>query len=167
MEKLAVVSSSPLFEMLSSAELAHLAELSEQRRYSAGELIFEEGERGDCLYLIARGEVELTRKDGGGVSRPLTVLGAPGFFGEMSLIDLEDRSATVRARTDTELLRLTTEHRPPSGSSTATASPSSSSTSRASCRPGCARPMPGCPPVRGEARGGSSRCPRAGPCSRR
>ncbi|ATB37011.1 hypothetical protein CYFUS_002427 [Cystobacter fuscus] len=110
MEKLAVVSSSPLFEMLSSAELAYLAELSEQRRYCAGDVVFEEGERGDCLYLIARGEVELTRRDGGGVSRPLTVLGAPGFFGEMSLIDLEDRSATVRVRTDTELLRLTTEH---------------------------------------------------------
>jgi CRP/FNR family transcriptional regulator, cyclic AMP receptor protein len=110
MEKLAVVSSSPLFEMLSSAELAHLAELAERRRYTAGDVVFEEGELGDCLYLVARGEVEVTRRDGGGVSRLLTVLTAPGFFGEMSLIDREDRSATVRARTEAELLRLTTEH---------------------------------------------------------
>ncbi|HYO53810.1 cyclic nucleotide-binding domain-containing protein [Archangium sp.] len=110
MEKLAVISSSPLFEMLSSTELAELAELAEQRRYAAGELVFEEGELGDSLYVIVRGEVEVVRSDGGGVPRPLTVLTAPDFFGEMSLIDKEYRSATVRARTEAVLLRLTTQH---------------------------------------------------------
>ena len=111
MEKLAVISSSPLFEMLSSTELAHLAELAEQRRYAAGEVVFEEGELGDSLYVIIRGEVEVVRgESGGGVPRPLTVLTAPDFFGEMSLIDKEYRSATVRARTDAVLLRLTTQH---------------------------------------------------------
>jgi CRP/FNR family transcriptional regulator, cyclic AMP receptor protein len=107
MEKLAVISSSPLFEMLSSTELAHLAELSEQRRYDVGELVFEEGELGDSLYVIIRGEVEVTRRDGGGQPRTLTVLTAPDFFGEMSLIDKEYRSATVRARSEAMLLRLT------------------------------------------------------------
>lgn len=110
MEKLAVISSSPLFEMLSSTELAHLAELAEQRRYAAGEAVFEEGELGDSLYVIIRGEVEVVRGEGGGVPRPLTVLTAPDFFGEMSLIDKEYRSATVRARTEAVLLRLTTHH---------------------------------------------------------
>jgi CRP/FNR family cyclic AMP-dependent transcriptional regulator len=110
MEKLAVISSSPLFEMLSSTELAYLAELAEQRRYDAGEPVFEEGELGDSLYVIIRGEVEVVRRDSGGASRPLTVLTAPDFFGEMSLIDKEYRSATVRARTEAMLLRLTTQH---------------------------------------------------------
>ncbi|QRK08513.1 cyclic nucleotide-binding domain-containing protein [Archangium violaceum] len=110
MEKLAIISASPLFEMLSSTELAHLAELAEQRRYADGELVFEEGELGDSLYVIVRGEVEVVRGDGGGVLRPLTVLTAPDFFGEMSVIDKEYRSATVRARTEAVLLRLTTQH---------------------------------------------------------
>lgn len=110
MEKLDVITSSPLFEMLSGAELAHLAELSEQRRYAAGEIVFEEGERGDSLYVIVKGEVEVVRRDSGGVPRPLTVLGSPEFFGEMSLIDKEYRSATVRARTEAELLRLTAQN---------------------------------------------------------
>jgi CRP/FNR family transcriptional regulator, cyclic AMP receptor protein len=109
MEKLAVVSSSPLFEMLSSAELAHLAELAERRRCTAGDVVFEEGELGDSLYLLARGEVEVCQRQGEG-AQVLTVLGAPGFFGEMSVIDHEHRSATIRARTEAELLRLTTEH---------------------------------------------------------
>jgi CRP/FNR family cyclic AMP-dependent transcriptional regulator len=110
MEKLAVISSSPLFEMLSSTELTHLSELAEQRSYAVGEPIFEEGELGDSLYVIIRGEVEVVRRDSGGASRPLTVLTAPDFFGEMSLIDKEYRSATVRARTEAVLLRLTTQH---------------------------------------------------------
>ncbi|HEX5752286.1 MAG TPA: cyclic nucleotide-binding domain-containing protein [Archangium sp.] len=110
MEKLAVISSSPLFEMLSSTELAYLAELAEQHRYEAGEPVFEEGEPGDSLYVIVRGEVEVVRRDSGGAPRPLTVLTAPDFFGEMSLIDKEYRSATVRARTEAVLLRLTTQH---------------------------------------------------------
>jgi CRP-like cAMP-binding protein len=110
MEKLAVISSSPLFEMLSSTELAHLAELAEQRRYAAGEVVFEEGERGDSLYVIVRGEMEVLRRDGSGTPRLLTVLTAPDFFGEMSLIDKEYRSATVRAHTEAVLLRLTTHN---------------------------------------------------------
>ncbi|HEY0096343.1 MAG TPA: cyclic nucleotide-binding domain-containing protein [Archangium sp.] len=109
MEKLAIISSSPLFEMLSSTELAHLADLAEQRRYTAGEPVFEEGELGDSLYVIVRGEVEVVRRDSGGANRPLTVLTAPDFFGEMSLIDKEYRSATVRARTEAVLLRLTAQ----------------------------------------------------------
>jgi CRP-like cAMP-binding protein len=110
MEKLAVISSSPLFEMLSSAEIEQLAELAEQRRYAAGDLVFEEGELGDSLYVIVHGEVEVVRRDGAGEPRVLTVLGPPSFFGEMSVIDKEYRSATVRARSEAELLRLTAQH---------------------------------------------------------
>ena len=88
MEKLAVVSSSPLFEMLSSVELARLAELAEPRRYPAGGVVFEEGELGDSLYLLVHGEVEVRRREGAD-SHVLTVLGAPAFFGEMSVIDHE------------------------------------------------------------------------------
>jgi CRP-like cAMP-binding protein len=106
MEKLSVITASPLFEMLSGVELVHLAELARQRRYAAGEVIFEEGELGDSLFVIVRGEVEVVRREGEAL-RPLNVLVAPAFFGEMSLIDKEYRSATVRARTDAELLQLT------------------------------------------------------------
>lgn len=109
MEKLAVLSTSPLFEMLSNQELEFVAELSRPRRYSAGQVVFEEGELGDSLYVIVNGEVEVLRRDGER-HRVLAVLSPPEFFGEMSLIDKEYRSATVRARTDAELLHLTAEN---------------------------------------------------------
>lgn len=107
MEKLSVIASSPLFEMLSSAELSRLAELARVRRFGAGEVIFEEGDLGDSLFLITHGQVEVVRRLPGGEVRPLTVLSPPEFFGEMGLIDKDHRSATVRASTDSELLQLT------------------------------------------------------------
>jgi CRP/FNR family cyclic AMP-dependent transcriptional regulator len=110
MEKLEVLSKSPLFEMLSNQELDYVSELSRQRRFSAGQVIFDEGELGDSLYVIASGEVEVLRRDAAGKQRTITVLRSPMFFGEMSLIDKEYRSATVRARSDTELLHLTAEN---------------------------------------------------------
>ena len=110
MEKLAVLSTSPLFDMLSNQELEYVADLSRPRRYSGGQVVFEEGELGDSLYVIASGEVEVLRRDASGEQKVIAVLGPPEFFGEMSLIDKEYRSATVRARADAELLHLTAEN---------------------------------------------------------
>src|SRR5712692_8254760 len=104
MEKLTVLSTSPLFEMLSNQELQYAAELSRPRRFATGQIVFEEGEVGDSLYVIAGGEVEVLRRNATGEQQPIAVLRAPEFFGEMSLIDKEYRSATVRARTDAQLL---------------------------------------------------------------
>jgi CRP-like cAMP-binding protein len=106
MDKLSVITASPLFEMLSSVELAHLSELALHHRYAAGDVVFEEGELGDSLFVIVRGEVEVVRLEAEAGS-PLSVLTPPAFFGEMSVIDKEYRSATVRARTDADLLQLT------------------------------------------------------------
>lgn len=109
MEKLSVIASSPLFEMLSPAELARLAELARVRRFEAGEVVFEEGDLGDSLFVIMNGQVEVVRRLPDGQVRPLTVLASPEFFGEMGLIDKEYRSATVRARTEAHLLQLTAQ----------------------------------------------------------
>jgi CRP-like cAMP-binding protein len=110
MEKLPILSASPLFEMLSQHELDHAAELTRPRRYNAGQVIFEEGELGDSLYVIASGEIEVLRRASSGEQKTIALLRPPDFFGEMSLIDKEYRSATVRARVDSEFLQLTAEN---------------------------------------------------------
>ena len=107
---MAVLSSSPLFEMLSNQELEYVAELARPRRFSAGQVVFEEGELGDSLYVIVSGDMEILRRDTSGEQKVIATLSPPQFFGEMSLIDKEYRSATVRARTDAELLHLTAEN---------------------------------------------------------
>ncbi len=109
-EKFELLQRSPLFAMLSPAELELAAELSRPRKYSAGEVVFEEGELGDSLFVIAEGEVEVVSDNDQGQPRVVEVLGAPEFFGEMSLIDKEVRSATIRAKTDCQLLQLSAEN---------------------------------------------------------
>lgn len=105
-----ILAESPLFDNLLNSELTMLADLFAVRDFPAGEVVFHEGEVGDALYVIAEGSVEVLRKNPKGELQPLAVLSAPQFFGEMSLIDKEYRSATVRANTQARLLQLTNEN---------------------------------------------------------
>ena len=109
MQKLAVVSSSPLFDMLRNQELSAVADLCVPRHYAAGDRVFEQGELGDSLYVIVSGDVEVVQRTRDGKSVLITELTAPEFFGEMGLINKDSRTATVRAKSDTDLLHLTAE----------------------------------------------------------
>jgi CRP-like cAMP-binding protein len=103
-----VLSRSPLFELLSQAELAELARLCRSVSWRAGEVVFRAGDPGASLFVLTAGEVEvLNEHDGAG--KVIAVLAAPAAFGEMALVDREPRSATVRARTDAGALELTAE----------------------------------------------------------
>jgi CRP-like cAMP-binding protein len=75
-------------------------------KFGAGETIVREGDAGDSLYLIRSGEVEVVASANGAHEVHIHNLRRPAFFGEMALMTGEPRNATVRARTDTELLEL-------------------------------------------------------------
>jgi signal transduction histidine kinase len=68
------------------------------RRFEAGEMIFNEGDPGDCLYLIAQGAVKISKKGRGGQQETLTYLPDGDFFGEMALVDNARRSAQASAQ---------------------------------------------------------------------
>jgi CRP-like cAMP-binding protein len=108
-DKLAALRRSPLFDQLSPAELEVLAELSRPRGFARGQVIVEEGELGDSLYVLVAGEVEVLRRDGS-EDKTLARLEPPEFFGEMALIDREQRSATVRAVSEVTALQLTAQN---------------------------------------------------------
>jgi CRP-like cAMP-binding protein len=99
---------SPVFELLSQAELATLAKLCREISWSTGEVVFREGDAGASLFVLASGEVEVLNGHGG-VDKVIAVLSAPAAFGEMALVDREARSATVRARSECQALELTAE----------------------------------------------------------
>ncbi len=73
--------------------------------YSDGEIIFEEGEQGDCMYVIQSGKVRITRKDCSG-EHTIAVLESGELFGEMALFDKLPRSATARALGDARVLSM-------------------------------------------------------------
>lgn len=110
MNKVEILQKSRLFDKLLPDELETLGELTQQREYNAGETIFEEGDVGDALYVIVDGEVDVLRANARGEHKQVATLKAPDFFGEMSLIDKEYRSATIRAKNSASLLSLSNEN---------------------------------------------------------
>ena len=100
---------SPVFELLSQAELATLAKLCREVSWSQGDVVFREGDAGASrLFVLSSGQVEVLNGHGG-VDKVIALLSAPAAFGEMALVDWEARSATVRARTHCQALELTAE----------------------------------------------------------
>ena len=71
-----------------------------------GETLFRQGERGDALYVVTYGSLEVVADGEGAVSRRLDVIGRGGSVGEMALLVDEPRSATVRAIRDSEVVRV-------------------------------------------------------------
>ncbi|HUU00646.1 MAG TPA: cyclic nucleotide-binding domain-containing protein [Myxococcota bacterium] len=110
MNKVEELQKSRLFEGLIPEEIEMLAEVTQQRKFDQDEVVFEQGDVGDSLYLLVEGSVEVLHKGSDGNEHLITVLNAPEFFGEMSLIDKEYRSATIRAKTEAILLCLTNEN---------------------------------------------------------
>jgi CRP-like cAMP-binding protein len=76
----------------------------EEGPHRAGETIFEKGDLGDSMYLVAEGQVRI--HDGG---RTLNHLYAGGVFGEMAVLDAEPRMASVTAVVNTQPLCLAQE----------------------------------------------------------
>ena len=101
LEKILFLREVALFEQIPSAELARIAEVTEEVVVPAGQLIFSEGDYGDALFVIADGRVRITLGE-----RTLAQLEKANYFGEMSLLDGEPRSASARAEIDTLLLRI-------------------------------------------------------------
>lgn len=76
------------------------------RRVRRGAIVFAQGGPGDALYVVARGSVLIHRTGRGGDRRAMTVIEAPGSFGEIPLVDGGRRSASVEALEDTDLFAL-------------------------------------------------------------
>lgn len=110
MEKADIIYRAKLFENLLPEEIDMLSGLSHRKKYEPGEIVFNEGDIGDALYVIENGEVDIIRKGKDGREHVLARVKEPEFFGEMSLIDKEYRSATVKAVTSAEMLVLTSEN---------------------------------------------------------
>ena len=103
-EKILFLRHVPLFANMATSELTQVAAIAREVTYPAGSRIIQQGEHGDHMFLIVDGEVSVMRGE-----TPLKVLGPRDFFGEMSIIDGEPRSASVTAQTDCLLLRIDKE----------------------------------------------------------
>jgi CRP/FNR family cyclic AMP-dependent transcriptional regulator len=96
----------PLFGDLSEGDLARFADVTREREYPRNSVILFEDDPGDSLYIVSTGQVKVVLIGEDGREVILSVLNDGDFFGEMSLIDDEPRSAHVIAMKDSRLLVL-------------------------------------------------------------
>ncbi len=103
-----LISQVPLFSSLPRDEIRHLAQTLRSCELAAGELLFEEGEKGERFYIVLEGELEIIKALGSPDERLLALRGVGTFIGEMGLM-LQDglRTASVRARSRSKLLEMT------------------------------------------------------------
>lgn len=95
-ERVALIRGMPVFGGLSDAALDWLLDRTRECGVDAGECFFESGQPAESLYVLERGRVAVLRPTEAGLCQ-LAELGPGDCFGEMSLIDFNPRSATVRA----------------------------------------------------------------------
>ena len=95
----------PLFSTLSRRELRIIEGLLHDRRYVKGEIVFDEGDEGQSVYVVMSGKVLICRQGERETGR-LTVLDAGAVFGELALLDDAPRAAQARAEEDCTLAAL-------------------------------------------------------------
>jgi small-conductance mechanosensitive channel/CRP-like cAMP-binding protein len=94
----------PIFAALDDTAHAALARTATVSRYAAGDVVVYEGESGQSMFVVVRGEAVVFTG-----TQEIARIGAGGFFGEMSLLTGAPRNASVRVAVDSELLEITAD----------------------------------------------------------
>lgn len=96
----------PLFSMLTAAQAESVAQAIVKHRFKRSEIIVEQGKKADALFIILTGRARVITSDSRGREVILASMHPGDYIGEMSLIDDEPHSATVRAELQTDVLML-------------------------------------------------------------
>jgi CRP/FNR family cyclic AMP-dependent transcriptional regulator len=76
---------------------------------AAGEVLFREGDEARAMYVVLSGEVEVLKRSSSGHDARVAVLGPGDWFGEMGVVDIQPRSATVQALAPSRLVRFSAQ----------------------------------------------------------
>jgi CRP-like cAMP-binding protein len=96
----------PLFSTLTSTQAESVADAVVKRRFKRGELIVEQGKKSNALFILLTGRARVLTSDARGREVIIASLNPGDHVGEMSLIDNEPHSATVRCEVQTDVLVL-------------------------------------------------------------
>jgi len=97
----------PFFGGLSDASLDLLVSMLVERHFDAGATVVAEGEPGRSMFIVHSGELAVSKLLDSGRAMRMSSLAPGDFFGEMTLIEMQNRSATVVAESPTLLYELT------------------------------------------------------------
>lgn len=96
----------PLFSLLTVAQAEVISGAVIKRRFKRGEALVEQGQKSNALFILLTGRARVMTSDSRGREVILATLGQGDYLGEMSIIDNEPHSATVRAEVQTDVLML-------------------------------------------------------------
>ncbi len=100
----------PLFSQFDQDELTRLVQVMDARTVRAREVVFRQGDRGESIVILAKGEIVLSVLGAEGEQVEIERLRDGGFFGEMSALNRTPRNVTATAATECELLELTRDY---------------------------------------------------------
>jgi CRP-like cAMP-binding protein len=103
-EKVLLLKSLSIFEETPETVLAELAEILEEEEFEGDTSIFKAGDEGNCMYIIFKGEVKIHKGE-----HTFAVLKENDFFGELSLLDTDTRSASATSVNEALLLKIDQE----------------------------------------------------------
>jgi len=106
MEMIDLLKKVPLFSELNEDELESIAALASSIEIPKKNIVVQEFEPGDSMYVILEGEVKVSTYSVDGREVVLALLGKGSFFGEMSLLDEEPRSANVSTMVDSKFANI-------------------------------------------------------------
>ena len=100
----------PFFGGLPDLSIDLLMSMLVERRFEAGSTVVAEGEPGRSMFIVKSGRLAVSKRTNSGRVIPISVLQPGDFFGEMTLIEMQNRSATVVADAPTVLYELTAKN---------------------------------------------------------
>ena len=101
LEKTMLLKTVDLFQDIPGELLSQISQISKASDYEKGEVIFNEGDYGDSMFIVIEGEVSI-QKNG----KSIALLDKGSSLGEMALLDNETRSADATAKKDSVLLKI-------------------------------------------------------------
>ncbi len=99
----------PLFAKMEMAKLKLLAFTSDRMSFQPQQVLFHQGDDGDAAYVIMKGEADIVAETAGG-DIPLARVGENAIVGEIAILCEVPRTATVKAATQMDTLRIEKEH---------------------------------------------------------
>lgn len=96
-----------LFGALPENVLEHLASHVSVSEAGPGEYLFREGDEANCMFVVLQGDLEVLKRSKSGPDSRVAVLGPGDWFGEMGVIDVQPRSASVLTTSPARFVRIT------------------------------------------------------------
>ena len=104
LDKRSILHAHPLFGKLGPGLIERLASYAHTRKVRNGATIFQRGDPGDCLFAVCAGTVRISNRSLDGKDVVFNLIGPGGIFGEIALLDGQERTADAQAVTNCDLM---------------------------------------------------------------